>query len=38
MEENIDNVSFLYNMSIAAENCRFFTDAIKLVNEALELA
>ncbi|KAL4459504.1 hypothetical protein ABPG74_018117 [Tetrahymena malaccensis] len=37
MEETVENVSFLYNMSIAAENCRFFPDAINLMNEALDM-
>lgn len=38
MEPNIENLNFLFNMSIATEQCRFFSESIKIMNEALDLA
>lgn len=37
MEATIQNVSFLYNMSIAAENCRFFNESFSIMSEAIDL-
>lgn len=37
MEPNIDNLNFLFNMSIATEQCRFFSESIKIMEEAFDL-